>query len=75
MKLVKVEILGLVTTAQYGTLTTGQILTTNEAFAKHLVEDCSAAKYVVELLTAEQAAAEQAAAEQAAKQATNSKKK
>ena len=44
--MVKVEILGCVMTAQYGTLSAGTILTTNEAFAKHLVEDCKAAKYV-----------------------------
>ena len=44
--MVEVEILGCVMTAQYGTLKTGDILRTNEAFAAHLVNDCSAAKYV-----------------------------
>ena len=44
--MVKVEILGCVMTAQYGTLSAETILTTNEAFAKHLVDDCKAAKYV-----------------------------
>lgn len=44
--MVKVEILGCVMTAQYGTLSAGTILTTNESFAKHLVDDCKAAKYV-----------------------------
>ena len=33
-------------TAQYGTLSAGTILATDEAFAKHLVDDCGAAKYV-----------------------------
>lgn len=42
---VEVEITGLVVTSQYGTLSTGTVLRTNAAFAKHLVEDCSAAKY------------------------------
>ena len=44
--MVKVEILGCVMTAQYGTLSAGTILATDEAFAKHLVDDCGAAKYV-----------------------------
>lgn len=44
--MVEVEILGCVMTAQYGTLKTGDILRTNEAFAAHLVNDCAAAKYV-----------------------------
>ena len=43
--MVEVEILGQVITSQYGTLNTGDILRTNEAFAKHLVDDCAAAKY------------------------------
>ena len=43
--MVEVEILGQIITSQYGTLNTGDILRTNEAFAKHLVDDCSAAKY------------------------------
>ncbi len=43
--MVEVEILGCVMTAQYGTLSTGDLLRTSEAFAKHLVEDCAAAKY------------------------------
>lgn len=32
-------------TARYGTLNTGTVLRTDEAYAKHLVEDCGAAKY------------------------------
>lgn len=45
MELIEVEILGQVITAQYGTLATGAILRTDAAFAKHLVDDCGAAKY------------------------------
>jgi hypothetical protein len=33
-------------TAQYGTLNQGDTLRTSPEFAKHLVEDCGAAKYV-----------------------------
>ena len=51
--MVEVEILGCVMTAQYGTLKTGDILRTNEAFAAHLVNDCSAAKYVQSVEVAE----------------------
>ena len=47
MGLVEVEILGSVVTQQYGTLKTGDILRTDAAFAKHLVEDAFAAKYTV----------------------------
>jgi hypothetical protein len=43
--MVEVEILGCVMTAQYGTLSTGDILRTSEEFAAHLVNDCAAAKY------------------------------
>jgi hypothetical protein len=46
MELIEVEITGQVITAQYGTLSTGDILRTDAAFAKHLVDDCNAAKYV-----------------------------
>jgi hypothetical protein len=45
MELIEVEILGQFITAQYGTLSTGDILRTDAAFAAHLVDDCSAAKY------------------------------
>lgn len=45
MELVEVEIIGQAITARYGTLNTGDVLRTDAAFAKHLVEDCAAAKY------------------------------
>lgn len=44
--MVQVKIKGQVITAQYGILNTGDILRTDAAFAKHLVEDCAAAEYV-----------------------------
>lgn len=34
-----------VVTARYGTLSNGDLLRTDAAFARHLVEDCAAAKY------------------------------
>lgn len=43
--MIEVEILGIVVTHQYGTLNTGDVLRTDPGFARHLVEDCSAAKY------------------------------
>ena len=51
MKQVKVNIRGIVATQRYGTLETGDILTTDEAFAKHLVEECGAGEYVAEKAT------------------------
>jgi hypothetical protein len=42
-----VRIKGTVITSQYGALADGTLLRTNEAFAKHLVEDAFAAEYVV----------------------------
>lgn len=42
---VEVEITGLVSTSRYGNLETGDILRTDPAFAKHLVEEAGAAKY------------------------------
>ena len=35
-----------VITARYGTLSNGDVLRTDAAFARHLVEDCAAAKYL-----------------------------
>jgi hypothetical protein len=42
---VEVEILVQTITAQYGVLSQGDILRTSPEFAKHLVDDCGAAKY------------------------------
>lgn len=44
--LVEVEILTQTITAQYGALSTGDTLRTSPEFARHLVEDAGAAKYV-----------------------------
>ena len=41
----QVKILCQVVTAQYGTLSEGAILRTDDAFAKHLVHECGAAEY------------------------------
>ncbi|HQR84528.1 MAG: hypothetical protein B7Y05_08700 [Polynucleobacter sp. 24-46-87] len=46
MKLCLVKITNTVVTSQYGTLESGDILRTNPAFAKHLVEECKAAKFI-----------------------------
>lgn len=45
MELVTLKIRGTVVTARYGTLVSGDILRTDAAFARHLVEDCGAAEY------------------------------
>lgn len=45
MDQVQVEITGLAITSRYGTLTTGTLLNTDAAYAKHLVEDAVCAKY------------------------------
>lgn len=45
-ELVSVKIKGTVATQRYGTLVSGDILRTDAAYAKHLVEDCSAGSYV-----------------------------
>ena len=57
MQLVEVKITSTVVTAPYGTLTSGTILRTSPAYAKHLVEDASAAKYITAPATAEAAPA------------------
>ena len=54
MQLVEVKITSTVVTAPYGTLTSGTILRTIPAYAKHLVEEAFAASY----LTAPAASAE-----------------
>lgn len=46
MEQVQVKIIGMVITQRYGTLSSGTILRTDAAFAKHLVEDCHAAEYM-----------------------------
>lgn len=46
MEKVQVKIRGIVSTTLYGTLESGDILRTDAAFAKHLVEDCHAAEYL-----------------------------
>ena len=45
MQLVEVEILTQAITAQYGTLSAGDILRTTPEFARHLVDDAQAARY------------------------------
>ena len=54
MQLVEVKITSTVVTAPYGTLTSGTILRTCPAYAKHLIEEAFAASY----LTAPAASAE-----------------
>lgn len=49
----EVEITTTVVTAEYGTLTSGAVLRTGAAYAKHLVEDCAAARYTTEPPAAE----------------------
>jgi hypothetical protein len=45
-ELVRVKITATVITSRYGALGPGDFLRTDAAYAKHLVEECSAAKYV-----------------------------
>ena len=45
MELVEVEITGMAITHEYGALTTGDTMRVTPEFARHLVEDCNAAKY------------------------------
>ena len=42
----KVKMLGQVFTTSHGVLKTGDILTCDDAFARHLVVDCKAAEYL-----------------------------
>lgn len=45
MDVVQIKITTTAVTARYGTLSTGDILRTDAAFARHLVVDCRAAVY------------------------------
>ena len=45
--LVLVKITGCVRSTHYGDLETGDFLRTDKAFAKHLVEEAKAARYVM----------------------------
>ena len=49
MELVEVKITSTVITQHYGTLMPGTILRTSAAYARHLVEDASAAKYLIKI--------------------------
>lgn len=44
--LTQIKITNTVVTSRYGALEPGTILRTDEAFARHLVEDCKAAKWI-----------------------------
>ena len=57
MQLVEVKITSTVVTAPYGTLMPGTILRTSQAYAKHLVEEAFAAKYMAEPAEDQDAAA------------------
>lgn len=46
MELVRVKITATVITARYGALSPGDVLNTDLPFAKHLVDDCKAARFV-----------------------------
>ena len=54
---VEVKITSTVVTAPYGTLMPGTILRTSAAYARHLVEDACAAKYITAPATTEAAPA------------------
>ena len=57
METVQVRITSTVVTAPYGTLMPGTILRTSPAYAKHLVEEAFAAKYMAEPAEDQDAAA------------------
>lgn len=46
MELVQIKIRATVITSRYGALGPGDILRTDAAYAKHLIEECAAAEYV-----------------------------
>lgn len=68
MGLVQVKITAMVITSQYGALEPGTILRTNEAFARHLVDECQAAKWIEAPKSAEDPVATKPAARRKAKQ-------
>ncbi|MBY0474211.1 MAG: hypothetical protein K2Q13_04005 [Nitrosomonas sp.] len=46
MELVRLEITGTVITARYGALSPGDKLNTDLEFARHLVDECKAARFI-----------------------------
>ncbi len=46
MQLVQLKILKTIVSSQYGALSYGDVLRCGEAYARHLVEDLAAAKYL-----------------------------
>ena len=46
MQLTQLRITRTVVTSRYGALAPGDLLRTDAAFARHLVEDCAAAQYI-----------------------------
>lgn len=74
MEQVQIRITSTVITAPYGTLMPGTILRTSPAYAKHLVEEASAAKYL-EALPEDEASEQNAApAQKRAKKQTETDK-
>jgi CobQ-like glutamine amidotransferase family enzyme len=75
MEIVQIRITSTVVTAPYGTLMPGTILRTSPAYAKHLVEEACAAKYL-EALPEDEPAPEQndAPAQKRAKKQTETDK-
>ena len=75
MEIVQIRITSTVVTAPYGTLMPGTILRTSPAYARHLVEEASAAKYL-EALPEDEPAPEQndAPAQKRAKKQTETEK-
>jgi len=71
MEQVQIRITSTVVTAPYGTLMPGTILRTSPAYAKHLVEEAFAAKYMAE--PAEDQAAAAPAPKRAKKQTETDK--
>ncbi len=66
---VQVRITGMVMTNRYGTLDSGDMLRTDAAFAKHLVEECDAAEYIKVDAPAAAPMVEKSAAKPASKKA------